>query len=145
MTVESRSSALLAYPISLLNAVISPSTRQNAYDAVIAFTKEQPLLASFIAPHILLSFLPLAIFLSFAIGTIVLALVAALLFILFWVGIALLVLLPILFLTVGLGVGVWVWGFASWVVWRWAWGLVKGRGDEARSIKGEKLANGEKR
>ncbi|RDL40597.1 uncharacterized protein BP5553_00576 [Venustampulla echinocandica] len=89
MAVQSRTSALLAYPIALVNAVISPSTRQNAYDAVFTFAKEQPLLTSFIIPHIILSFLPLALFLSFALGTIILSFIVALLFSLFWVGVAL--------------------------------------------------------
>lgn len=71
-----------------------------------------------------LSFTPLALFVSFAAGTVSLALITALLFSLFWLGAALLVLIPTLFVTVSLALGLWAWAVASFVVARWAYNLI---------------------
>ncbi|PTB63422.1 hypothetical protein BBK36DRAFT_1098351, partial [Trichoderma citrinoviride] len=59
------------------------------------FTSNQ----SFTAVQLLFSLLPLTLFLSFALSTLLLALAAAFAFALFWIGVASLFLVPTLFIT----------------------------------------------
>ncbi|KFY99519.1 hypothetical protein V498_00670, partial [Pseudogymnoascus sp. VKM F-4517 (FW-2822)] len=106
---------------TLLDRVISPDVRRAVYTNVRTFAHDQPLLASFILSHLLLSLPPLLLFASFVLGVALLAALAALAFTLFWTGLALLVLLPVLCVTGALGVGVWVWAVATYGVARWAW------------------------
>jgi len=47
-----------------------------------------------------------------------------LLFSLFWIGVALLVLVPTLFITVSLGIVVWIWAVSSFLVARWVYNVV---------------------
>jgi len=72
----------------------------------------------------LLSFTPVALFLSFVLGALTLSLITALLFSLFWIGIALLVLVPTLFITVSLGIVVWIWAVSSFLVAKWVYNIV---------------------
>lgn len=53
-----------------------------------------------------------------------LSLIAALLFSLFWIGIALLILVPTLFITVSLGIVVWIWAVSSFLAARWVYNVV---------------------
>jgi hypothetical protein len=69
-------------------------------------------------------------------------LVAALSFSLFWVGIALLVLMPTLCVTLSLGVVVWVWAAGIWVVGRFVWGVIAGREKVEVDVDGVEI-NGE--
>ena len=48
----------------------------------------------------------------------------AIVFSLFWIGIALLVLLPTLFITVSLGIVVWIWAVSSFLIARWVYNFV---------------------
>jgi len=61
---------------------------------------------------------------------------------LFWIGVALLVLLPALFITVSLGLVVWIWAVTSFVVARWVYNIVpinvRGSG-EAEFPNGKKI------
>ncbi|KFY24689.1 hypothetical protein V493_05088, partial [Pseudogymnoascus sp. VKM F-4281 (FW-2241)] len=98
---------------TLIDRVISPDVRHAACTNVRTFAHDQPLLASFILAHLLLSLPPLLLFASFVLGVTLLAALAALAFTLFWTGLALLVLLPVLCVTGALGVGVWVWAVAT--------------------------------
>lgn len=66
------------------------------------------------------SLIPLLLFLSFAGSTVLVAAGAALLFALFWIGIALAVLVPTLFVACAAAVCVWAWAVASFVAARWA-------------------------
>jgi Promethin len=85
-------------------------------------------LQTFLLTQLLLSFTPLALFLSFVLGLLLLSFITALLFSLFWIGVALLVLVPSLFITVSLGIVVWIWGVGSFAVARWVYGFVPARG-----------------
>jgi hypothetical protein len=79
---------------------------------------------SFLFIQLLLSFTPLALFASFALGTILFSFITALLFSLFWIGAALLVLVPTLFVTVSLGIAVWIWVVCSFIVTKWAYNMI---------------------
>ena len=71
-----------------------------------------------------LAILPLLLFVSFVFSTILFAIGAALIFILFWLGVAMLVLAPTLLLTLALSVGVWAWGVATFLAVRWLYNLI---------------------
>jgi len=122
--VRQRSSELLAHGQNLLDKVISPSTRERAYSNIAAFAREKPLLAAFLAIQFVFSSLFLVIFACFVGSTIVFALGSALLFIAFWVGVALFLLLPTLFVTVSVGILVWMWAVSSFFIARWAYEMV---------------------
>ncbi|KAF4624459.1 hypothetical protein G7Y89_g13710 [Cudoniella acicularis] len=136
MGIQARTSGTIGYAQSLLDRVVSPSTRQNMYNTILTFSQEKPLLASFIFTHLLFSLTPLLLFASFSLGVFLLAAISALLFSLFWIGLALAVLVPTLFVTVGLGVLVWVWAVGSWLVGQWCWGVVFNKAGE---VKGKQV------
>jgi hypothetical protein len=73
-------------------------------------------------------------------GLLLLSFITALLFSLFWIGIALLVLVPTLFITVSLGIVVWIWGVGSFAVARWVLRFVpvggRERGKEVVGVNG---------
>ncbi|KAL2760358.1 hypothetical protein ACRALDRAFT_1059809 [Sodiomyces alcalophilus JCM 7366] len=106
-----------------LDRIISPSTRQNFYAATLNFAQERPLFFAFVLFQLLFSFLPLVTFAVFALSLATLALGAAIVFSLFWIGVALLVLVPTLFLTSSIGLLVWVWAAGSFVVAKRLWAL----------------------
>jgi hypothetical protein len=92
-------------------------------------------LQTFVLIQTLLSFTPVALFLAFALGTLALSFITAFLFSLFWIGIALFVLVPTLFITVSLGIVLWVWAVSSFLVARWVYNIVPVR--MTRTMDGE--------
>jgi len=124
MAIQQRASGAFARGQSLVDKVVSPEARKQYYDKTMAFAHEQPLLFTFLLIQFLLSFTPIALFLSFVLGTLALSFITALLFSLFWVGIALLVIVPTLFITVSLGIVVWIWAVSSFLVARWVYNIV---------------------
>lgn len=79
---------------------------------------------TFLLSQLLFSFIPLALFVPFAIGTLLLSFISALLFSLFWLGIALLVLVPTLFVTGSLAFVFWVWAIGSFLVAKWVYDMM---------------------
>ncbi|KAM0273501.1 hypothetical protein ACHAQH_008326 [Verticillium albo-atrum] len=132
---EESARGVYAFSQRQLNRAVSPSTRQQAYTSASDFARERPLLFAFLIAQLIFSFLPVVIFATFALSTVAFALGAALIFALFWIGVALLVLVPTLFLTSSVGVVVWIWAAGSFVVakklWQVAPSSIKGgRGGE---------------
>ncbi|KAI0470788.1 hypothetical protein GGR56DRAFT_678086 [Xylariaceae sp. FL0804] len=111
---------MLAYGQRQVDRVVSPPTRQQAYDSTSAFASERPLLSSFIAVQVLFSSLPVLFFAGFVLSAAGLALCCALGFALFWLGVALLVLLPALCVAGGLAALAWLWALAAFLAGRWA-------------------------
>jgi len=122
--IQDRTSQLFTRLQRLADRVVSPDTRNQVYTNISTFSREQPLLASFLLIQLILSFTPVALFASFAIGTILVSFITALLFSLFWIGAALLVLVPVLFITTSLGIAIWFWAVGTYIVSRWAYSLV---------------------
>ncbi|KAI1026093.1 hypothetical protein LB505_004499 [Fusarium chuoi] len=118
-TARDNASGFIAYARSSVDRVVPPNSRQKAYDNTASFASSRPILFSFIVSQLLLSFLPLLIFLTFSLSTIVFALGAAIVFALFWIGVALLVLVPALLVTSSIAVLVWGWAIGSFIVARW--------------------------
>ncbi|KAL6854492.1 hypothetical protein J3F83DRAFT_754715 [Trichoderma novae-zelandiae] len=111
-------STAYSYAKTSLDAAIPPSTRQRAYDKLSSFASSQPILFSFTAFQLLFSLLPLTLFLSFALSTLLLTLSAAFAFVLFWIGVASLFLIPTLFITSSLAVLCWGASVGSFVLGR---------------------------
>jgi len=124
MAVKDRASGLFARGQQLVDRVVTPQTRSQFYSNVGTFATEQPLLATFLGIQLLLSATPLLLFFSFSIGTLLLSLITAAVFSLFWIGVALLVLVPTLFITVSLGIAVWIWAVSSFLIARWVYNIV---------------------
>ncbi|KAL7784625.1 hypothetical protein V8C37DRAFT_344850 [Trichoderma ceciliae] len=112
-------STAYSYAHRSLDYIIPPSYRQRAYDATSTFASDQPILFSFAAFQVLFSLLPLLLFISFALSAFLLALFAALIFALFWIGVAGLFLIPTLFITSSLAVLCWASSVGSFVAVRW--------------------------
>lgn len=68
--------------------------------------------------QLVFSALPLGLFISFSLSTAVFALVSALVFSAFWIGVALLVLVPVLFVTTSVAILVWLWAVATFLIGR---------------------------
>jgi ABC-type nickel/cobalt efflux system permease component RcnA len=103
---------------SLLHDLFSlygPSHLTKASPNAIKLTTQQ----SFIVSQLLLCLLPLLIFLTFSLSTIVFVLGVAAVFALFWIGVALLILVPALVFTSSIAVLVWGWVVGSFVIARW--------------------------
>ncbi|KAL5601849.1 hypothetical protein FOBRF1_009382 [Fusarium oxysporum] len=118
-TARDNASGFIAYARSSVDRVVPPNSRQKAYDNTASFASSRPILFSFIVSQLLLSFLPLLIFLTFSLSTILCALGAAIVFALFWIGVALLVLVPALLVTSSIAVLVWGWAIGSFIIARW--------------------------
>ncbi|KAF8848756.1 hypothetical protein BDZ45DRAFT_681022 [Acephala macrosclerotiorum] len=143
MAVQQRqASGVFARVQSLVDSyILSPQTRERYWNKAGTFAQEQPLLFTFVVAQLLFSFLPLALFASFVLGTLFLSLISALLFSLFWIGVALLVLVPTLFITVSLGFIFWVWAISSFLVSKWVYDRI------SVNVKGQTevgLPNGKK-
>ncbi|KAI9729951.1 MAG: hypothetical protein M1834_006148 [Cirrosporium novae-zelandiae] len=112
---------------SILDRFFPPSKRQEFYAKLTEFATEKPKLASFLLSQIAISGIPLALFIVMTIGVFVFSIIAglligllgALLFTAFCVGIALLVLLPTLFLTTTAAAFVWLWGLGTYYILKW--------------------------
>ncbi|KAI1076686.1 hypothetical protein F5B20DRAFT_555181 [Whalleya microplaca] len=118
---KARARSVIAYGQRQLNRVLSPTTRQKAYDSITSFAGERPLLFSFIALQLFLASTPLLLFTGFALCTTIFSLVCGIAFVLFWASIGLLFLLPTLFATLAVGTAVWAWGATTFIVGRWVY------------------------
>ncbi|KAM0199451.1 hypothetical protein ACHAPA_005023 [Fusarium lateritium] len=116
---DDKASGFIAYARNSVDRVVPPSSRQQAYDNAISFASSRPVLFSFIVSQLLLCLLPLLIFLTFSLSTIVFVLGVAAVFALFWIGVALLILVPTLVLTSSIAVLIWGWAVGSFVIARW--------------------------
>lgn len=79
---------------------------------------------SFILFNLVFSFIPVVFFLSFAVSTLCFALISALCFTFFWVGVGLCVLVPVLFFTVSIGVLAWIWALSAFFASRYIYSLM---------------------
>ncbi|KAK8137147.1 hypothetical protein PG984_005087 [Apiospora sp. TS-2023a] len=135
---KSEANGIFAYGQRQVDRVVSPPTRQKAYDATTSFAQERPLTFAFIVSQSVFSLLPLMLFVSFALSTIVFALVCGLVFSLFWIGIATLLLVPTLFVTCTVAILVWIWAVATFVFARRIYQMIPAsvRGDMAIRMPG---------
>jgi hypothetical protein len=98
-------------------------------------------LQSFIVSQLLLSFLPLLLFTTFALSTVAFSLGAAVVFALFWISVAFMLLVPTLLVTSSIAVLVWGWAVGSFLVARWLYrhAPVAVQGDMSIDAAGRKV------
>jgi len=106
--------------------VVPPQARDQYTQKTLDFAKGSPLAFSFLSTQATFSSLPLAIFASFAIATLLITLSTALITSLLLIGAALLFLLPILFVTASTATIVWAIGIACYVTFNWVLSLYSG-------------------
>jgi len=126
MSARARATASSAYAYSrdTVDRVVDPATRQRYYDKSVDLAKTRPILTSLILFNLVFSFIPVVFFLSFTVSTLCFALISALCFTFFWVGIGLCVLVPVLFFTVSIGVLAWLWALSAFFASRYIYSLV---------------------
>lgn len=111
----------------VVNRVLPPERLKNVQEHLISFSTAHPVLATLALSQVVFSGIPLILFVLLAVGVLVFSLVSALvigllgalLFTVFCVGVALLFLLPTLFITTFMAVGVWLWAWGAFFVVRW--------------------------
>lgn len=121
MAIPQRTSGIMARMEQLKNQVVDSATRQKNIASVKNFAYERPLFFLFIATHLLLSTAPILIFLSFATSTVVFSLTAAILFSLFWIASATVVLATALFVSISTGMTIWAWIAGAITIMKWAY------------------------
>merc|ERR1712000_241404 len=134
--VQDTASSAYNYASHSLDRVVPPSSRQRAYDNILAFAQARPILFAFVLTQASLSFLPLLLFLTFTLLTVCFALGCAVVFSLFWIGVAFMLLVPTILVTGSNAV--WGWAVGSFVVARWLYehSPVKVRGDARMDAAG---------
>ncbi len=104
-----------------------PAKREEIKAKMVKFATERPHLAAFLLSQLALSAGPLALFLVMSLTVLVFALLAgiivgvvgALLFTVFCIGLALLVLLPTLFMTTFAACFIFLWGLGAYYIVKW--------------------------
>jgi hypothetical protein len=94
-------------------------------------------LQSFILAQLTLSFLPLLLFASFVLSVLAFAAGCAIVFTLFWAGVALLFLIPTVLATGGLAILFWAWAVSSFLVAKWTWTMVPENWKGAVGLEGD--------
>lgn len=108
----------------MLDRFFPPEKREALWAKITKFATEKPMLASFLLSQIALSGMPLALFAVMTVGVLVFALVAglviavvgAVLFTVVAVGFALIILLPVLFMTTFAAAFIWLWGLGAYYI-----------------------------
>ncbi|KAH6626720.1 hypothetical protein B0J18DRAFT_148278 [Chaetomium sp. MPI-SDFR-AT-0129] len=100
---------------------VPPQQRQDAYDRAKAFAIERPFLFAFLLAQGFFSAIPLILFTTFTLSTLFTFATIFLCATLFWMGIALLVLVPTLFLTGSLALFIWSFGATAFITSRAAY------------------------
>lgn len=112
---------------SFLDRFFPPEKRNEIWAKMVKFATERPKLASFLLSQIALSGIPLALFVVMSVtvfvfslvGALVIGLVGALLFTVFCLGVALVIVLPTLFITSFAASFIWLWGLGAYYLLKW--------------------------
>ncbi|ERF68360.1 hypothetical protein EPUS_06776 [Endocarpon pusillum Z07020] len=112
---------------NILDKWFPPAKREELKNKLMKFATERPQLAAFLLSQIALSGIPLALFVIMSITVLVFALLAgiivgvlgAVLFTVFCLGLALIILLPTLFMTTFAGLFVFLWGLGAYYIVKW--------------------------
>jgi Promethin len=104
-----------------------PEKREELKNKLVKFATERPQLAAFLLSQIALSGIPLALFVLMSITVLIFALLAgiivgvlgAVLFTVVCLGLALIILLPTLFMTTFAGVFIFLWGLGAYYIVKW--------------------------
>ncbi|KAI6778597.1 uncharacterized protein J7T54_003376 [Emericellopsis cladophorae] len=118
-TAQTQASNVYSVAQRSLDRVVLASSRQAAYENASEFAHTRPILFSFVVAQLAFSFLPFLLFIAFSVSTVALALGVAVVFGLFWISVAFMVLVPTLLVTSSIAVSVWGWAIGSFLVARW--------------------------
>ncbi|KAK5677407.1 hypothetical protein LTS10_009977 [Elasticomyces elasticus] len=140
---------------SLLDRLISPEQRANLLAKLQKFMLANPKLSTFLGMNIAITGVPLFLFILFTITValfslivgLILGLLAAVLFIVFAVGTALVIVLPTVFFTTMAACFLFLWGLGGYYILNWANGDKEGEpappggavGDKLNSLTGGRL------
>src|SRR5438034_7180707 len=121
---------------SYLDPVCRPARREAITAQLCTFATTRPVLASLLAAQVAFSGVPLVLFILFALGTLLFSFTAALavgvlcalMFTAACVGLASLVLVPVVIGTTVLGLTAWCWAWLGWYLLRWFGFLGRGEG-----------------
>ncbi|KAI9886756.1 MAG: hypothetical protein M1823_001465 [Watsoniomyces obsoletus] len=127
-------SSLMERLQGVVDRIVPPETRQQLLNSCNTFTNEQPLLATFLAIQIALSIIPLLLFITFTLVTLLLVIVAAIGISVFWIGAALLILIPTLFAALSFGLLVWIWVVGTYLFGRFIYRKSARRSGEHQPI-----------
>ncbi|OIW29386.1 hypothetical protein CONLIGDRAFT_680237 [Coniochaeta ligniaria NRRL 30616] len=119
MAVADQATTIVALAQRQLDRVVSPSTRRETWDRTLDLAARRPGVFTFIAVLAALSLPPILLFTTFVLSTLLLTLGAAILFTLFWTGVALFLLVPSLFIAAGCAIFLWTWAVGSFIAARW--------------------------
>lgn len=129
--------------MNVLNRVLPPDKRAEILNSLQNFAINNPKLAAFLAIQIILTGFPLLLFITFSVTVFLFSLItalligvlAAVLFTVFMVGVALLVIIPTVFLTTFTATFIFLWGLGGYYILKW---FNEGEAPDGTTI-GEKL------
>ncbi|KAF2715214.1 hypothetical protein K504DRAFT_335529, partial [Pleomassaria siparia CBS 279.74] len=112
---------------NVFNRILPPEERAKMFDNLQDFAINNPKLAAFLLTQIALTGFPLLLFITFSVTVFLFALIVALLigvlaavvFTVFMVGLALLVILPIIFITTFSATFIFLWGLSGYHILKW--------------------------
>jgi hypothetical protein len=120
--LRSTAADLVDFAQRQVDRIAPKESRQKAYSRTKDFATARPLLFSFLVAQAVFSIMPVLFFLTFAFSVLFFAATASLLFSLFWTGIAVFVLVPILVMASSVALFTWAFGLATFSASRSAYG-----------------------
>ncbi|SMQ53332.1 unnamed protein product [Zymoseptoria tritici ST99CH_3D7] len=157
-SINSMASTVAAKGQALVDRIFPPEKRAAFLAQLQSFMLANPKLSAFLGMNLLLTGVPLGLFVLFSVSVFIFALVVALilallgavLFTLFCVGVALLIVLPTIMFTTFAATFLFLWGLGGYYILRWANGDSRGSengqasegnaiGDKLNSLTGGRL------
>ncbi|KAK3328546.1 hypothetical protein B0T19DRAFT_194540 [Cercophora scortea] len=125
MAASNAAQGLYSFTHRQVDRLAPPDSRQKAYQQSREFASERPILSALIVIQVLFTLIPALLFITFIGSTAVFAAGTALLFTLFWTGVAL-ALLAVTFLVTGsAGICVWAWAVVSYLAVHWTYSVLQ--------------------
>ncbi|KAF2773495.1 hypothetical protein EJ03DRAFT_100389 [Teratosphaeria nubilosa] len=147
--IEGTGNWIAAKGKAALDRVISPEQRASLLAKLQAFMLRNPKLSAFLGMQLALTGVPLFLFILFTITVgifailtgLILGLLGAVLFIVFAVGVALVVVLPLVFFTTMAACFLFLWGLGGFYILKWANGEGANKTAPEGQAIGDKLNN----
>ncbi|KAL2166027.1 hypothetical protein VTG60DRAFT_3432 [Thermothelomyces hinnuleus] len=125
MSLGTVAASVLDFAQRQADRIMPPASREDAYAKTKEFATARPMLFSFILAQAVFSAFPILCFLAFVFSVLSVLSTGFLFATLFWIGIALLVLIPILVLTSGAALFTWAFGAASFIFGQWIYTVLR--------------------
>ncbi|KAL2146604.1 hypothetical protein VTI28DRAFT_3103 [Corynascus sepedonium] len=121
MSIGTTAASVLDFAQHQVDRLMPPTSREKAYVRTKEFATARPMLFSFIAAQIAFSTLPVLCFSAFVFSVLFAFSTVFLAASLFWICIALCVLIPILVLTSSVALFAWAFGASTFILGRWSY------------------------